>query len=216
MRIGRRLAVVALLLAAASSGEAATVIGAVGRLQGGCEGVSEGATRTLAAGAPVHLDETVSTGAGARRELTFEDGTVLTLGEKARVTVDRFVYRPRATGNAFRATTIGAFRFVSGQLHKTAGSTAEVATPVATIAIRGTDFWGGPIDGQYGVFLTEGAVSVRSGGRETVLNGPGQGVTLSVAPRLRGGAAGAAPVAGPVTVWPQARVDRAFAAVTFN
>jgi hypothetical protein len=26
-----------------------------------------------------------------------------------------------------------------------------VSTPVAALAVRGTDFWAGPIDGQYGV-----------------------------------------------------------------
>lgn len=215
-----RAAAVLLLLFLPLPAFAATVIGSVTRVKGDCQGTSEGTVRALAAGAPVHLDEVVATGDGARLALTFEDGTVLTLGEKAKVTIDRFVYRPRGLGNVFRATTIGAFRFVSGSLGKTAASSVEVTTPVATIAVRGTDFWGGPIDGVYGVFLSEGAVTVSSGGRDTVLDAPGEGVTISPLPRPRGtaeeGGSGGGPVAGDVTVWPQDRVARAIATVTFD
>jgi hypothetical protein len=82
-----------------------------------------------------------------------------------------------------------------------------VTTPVATIGIRGTDFWGGPIDEQaLGVFLIEGAVSVSNAAGEAILDQPGQGTNI--------GAPGAAP--GPVTIWPQDKVDRAFATVTFQ
>jgi len=212
-----RAAAIALILLLPLPALSATVIGAVTRVKGACEGTSEGTVRVLSAGAPVHLDEVVATGDGARLALTFEDGTVLTLGEKARVTIDRFVYRPRGLGNVFRATAIGAFRFVSGNLGKTAASAVEVTTPVATIAIRGTDFWGGPIDGAYGVFLAEGAVTVSSGGRDTVLDAPGEGVTIVVRPRLRGAAPGTGgAVAGAVTVWPQDRVARAIATVAFD
>ena len=212
----RRAAAVLLLLLLPLPALAATVIGAVTRIKGDCQGTSEGTVRALAAGAPVHLDEVVQTGDGARLALTFEDGTVLTLGEKARVTIDRFVYRPRGLGNAFRATTIGAFRFVSGNLGKTAASSVEVTTPVATIAIRGTDFWGGPIDGVYGVFLSEGAVTVSAGGRDTVRDARGVGVTMAAEPRRRGTAEGGGAVAGDVTVWPADRVARAIATVTFD
>ena len=83
---------------------------------------------------------------------------------------------------------VGPFRFVSGQVSKLASADVSVTTPVAIVGIRGTEFWGGPIDDQVlGVFLIEGAVSVSNAAGQQLLNSPGQG-TNSAAP-------------GPVTFW---------------
>jgi hypothetical protein len=194
-------------MAASSSAtaSAATQVGAVTRVQGSCVGVSDGTTRTLDKDVPVHLAEVISTGDAARLEIGLDDGTTLTLGENARLVIDRFVYRPSESLDALAVSTRGAFRFVSGAF-KTASSTVSVQTPVATLGVRGTDFWGGPIDGAYGVFLLEGAVSVTTNVGEVVLDDPGEGVNLEgidVAP-------------GPVTIWPEDKTARAFATVTFN
>ena len=35
-----------------------------------------------------------------------------------------------------------------------------MSTPVADIGVRGTEFWGGPINAKYGVLLLEGEVTV--------------------------------------------------------
>ena len=74
------------------------------------------------------------------------------------------------------------------------------------IAVRGTSFWGGPIDGGFGIALFEGSISVTSGGVTTVLDAPGSGVNIP--------AAGGSP--GPVTIWPVEKVERAAATVTFE
>ena len=52
-----------------------------------------GATATTV-GAPVHMNDQLLTGANARLQVTFRDGTVLTLGENAKVVVDRYVTIP--------------------------------------------------------------------------------------------------------------------------
>jgi hypothetical protein len=102
---------------------------------------------------------------------------------------------------------VGALRFLSGQVSKLARSDVSVTTPAATIGIRGTEFWGGPIDNQVlGVFLIEGAVRVSNAAGARILNRPGQGTNIA--------RAGAAP--GPVTIWPQDKVNRALATVTFQ
>lgn len=194
-----------LLLAAAGSAEAATAIGKVTRLQGECVGLFEGKTTPLAEGAAIHLDETITTGADARLELTFEDETKLTIGEKASVKIDAFVYQPRGLGNRFGAAITGPFRYVSGKLMKTSASSAEVETPFATIGIRGTDIWGGPVDGKSGVFLFEGAATVTNNAGAAALDTPGEGVDIETA----------APP-GPVTNWPREKIDRAIATVTFR
>src|SRR4029453_16797558 len=99
-----------------------------------------GRSEALVEGATIYLDEVVSNAARSKLELTFEDGTTLTLGKKARVALDTFVYRPRGQGNEFKLSAAGPFRFISGALTKTPGSVAMVDTPIATIGIRGTDF----------------------------------------------------------------------------
>jgi hypothetical protein len=193
----------ALTVAAA---HAATPIGSVARIQGVAERVQGAGGEALAPGSRIYLDEAIRTGAGARLELLFLDGTRLTVGENARLTLDRYVYRPAEAGSRLSFAVAGAFRFVSGKLGKAPAARVSVRTPVATIGVRGTDFWGGPIDRQYGVFLIEGSVVVTSATGRATLSRPGSGVNIR--------RPGAAP--GPVTEWPADKVRRAVATVTFG
>jgi hypothetical protein len=182
-------------------------IGVVSRIQGAASGTRGGSAQTLAANDRVFLDEVISTGDAARLEITFVDQTKLVLGSKAELRLDTYVFDPRATNGRVNFRLRGAFRFVSGQIAKLANSDVSVTTAVATIGIRGTDFWGGPIDDQaLGVFLIEGAVSVSNAAGQQILNQPGQGTNIA--------AAGAAP--GAVTFWPADKIGRAFATVTFQ
>jgi hypothetical protein len=205
-----RLIIVALTLLSGFAGDqvaAQEAIGTVSRIQGEASGTHGSATRALAVNASVILNETVTTGAAARLEVTFKDNTRLTLGENAKLTLDRYVFNPAAGRGTIRFKVVGALRFLSGQVSKLARSDVSVTTPVATIGIRGTEFWGGPIDDQVlGVFLIEGAVRVSNAAGARILSRPGQGTNI-----VR---AGAAP--GPVTFWPQDKVNRAIATVTFQ
>jgi hypothetical protein len=88
-----------------------------------------------------------------------------------------------------------------------ARSDVSVTTPFAAIGVRGTEFWGGPIDDQaLGVFLIEGAVRVSNAAGARILERPGQGTNIA--------RSGAAP--GPVTLWPPDKVNRALATVAFQ
>jgi len=205
-----RLIVIALMLLPGLAGGQATAqvaIGTVSRIQGEADGTLGNTTRPLSLNVSVFLNEVVSTGEAARLEVTFADDTRLTLGEKARLTLDTYVFDPAAGSGTTKFAVIGAFRFVSGLLSKPATSSVSVTTPIATIGIRGTEFWGGPIDDQaLGVFLIAGAVSVSNAAGEQILNQPGQGTNIATP--------AAAP--GPVTFWPSAKVNRALAAVAFQ
>jgi hypothetical protein len=207
--VHRLIVVAATLLAVLPAGRAAAqqAIGAVSRIQGGATATLGSTARPLSLNAPVFLNEVVTTGETARLEVTFTDDTRLTLGEKARLTLDAYVLNPAPGSGAIRFAVVGAFQFLSGQLSKLAPASVSVTTPVATIGIRGTNFWGGPIDNQaLGVFLIEGTVSVSNAAGEQVLSRPGQGTNIATP--------GAAP--GAVTVWPQDKVNRALAAVAFR
>jgi hypothetical protein len=205
----RLLPIAAALLSgfACGSAEAQEAIGTVSRIQGEVSGTRGGNATALELNTSVFRNETVSTGKAARLELTFADTTRLTLGENAKLTLDRYVFNSTAGRGILKFGVAGAFRFLSGQLSKLASTDASVTTPFATVGIRGTEFWGGPIDDQVlGVFLVEGAVSVSNAAGQRILNRPGQGTNIA--------ASGAAP--GPVTFWPQDKVNRAIATVTFR
>jgi hypothetical protein len=194
-------------IAADLSSAADAQIGAVTRLQGEAFWRAGQTLAQLAIGAPVFENQKVGTGEAARLELTFDDGTKLTLGEHADMTLDTFVYDPAHGTGKMALAVKGAFRFVSGQISKQPNKEVAVATPVATVGIRGTEFWGGPIDDQtLGVFLIDGEVSVTNAAGEQVLDTPGQGTNIANP--------GDAP--GPVTLWPQDKVQRALATVTFQ
>jgi hypothetical protein len=195
------------LLLLGGSAAAEDSIGAVDKLQGEATGTLSGETNSLAPATTVFLNEIVATGSEARLEIGFEDETTLTLGEQAKMTLDSFVYAPAQGAGSIKMRVVGAFRFATGQAAKLAGTTVTVTTPVASIGVRGTEFWGGPIDDQaLGVFLIEGEVTVSNAAGTQVLSEPGQGTNIA--------APGAAP--GPVTFWPQDKVDRALATVTFQ
>lgn len=205
----RLIVIAVMLLSALAAGRAAAqeAIGAVSRIQGEASGTRDDATQSLDLNTPVFLNEIVSTGEAARLEVTFADNTRLTLGEKAKLTLDRYVFNPAAGSGTLKFGIEGAFRFVSGQVSKLANFDVSVTTSVANVGIRGTEFWAGPIDNQaLGVLLIEGAVNVSNAAGQQILNQPGQGTNIATP--------GAPP--GPVTFWPQDKVSRALAAVAFR
>lgn len=112
-------------------------------------------------GSAVRMNDQLRTGAKARLEITFRDQTKLTLGENARVAVDRYVYNPsRSTGVLTVEAAQGAMRFVTGKIGKMQDRNVTVVTSHSALAVRGTDVWVGPINGQYGVLLLKGNVGV--------------------------------------------------------
>jgi hypothetical protein len=187
--VASAIIVAATLLSSFAGHQAAAqeAIGAVSRIQGAASGARAGATQALSLNAPVFLNETVSTGAAARLELTFKDDTRLTLGENAKLMLHRHVFNPAAGRGSIRFRVVGALRFLSGRVSKLARSDVSVTTPVAAVGIRGTEFWSGPIDDQaLGVFLIEGAVRVSNAAGVQILNRPGQGTNIARGGRSAG------------------------------
>ena len=117
-----------------------------------------------AVGTLAHMNDELRTGAKARLQVSFRDSTELTLGENATVVVDRFVFDPdEGTGEALLKTGVGAFRLATGKISELKNKKITVSTPFATLGVRGTDFWWGPIDGRFGVLLlTESKLEVRN------------------------------------------------------
>ncbi|MET0870551.1 MAG: FecR family protein [Methyloceanibacter sp.] len=176
-------AVLGLLLAAHLAGAAGTEgadpVGRVNKVQNAAQVISASGPAAAVIGTEVRMKDELRTGADARLQVTFRDNTVLTLGENARLIIDRYVYEPeRGIGEAALKAAAGAFLFATGRMNSLKDKNILVSTPLATIGVRGTEFWGGPIDGQYGVFLIEGEITVTSQGGSVTLSGGGQGTDI--------------------------------------
>ena len=135
--------------------------------------------RTAAVGTPVYMNDQLRTGANARLKITFSDGSDLTLGENARVVIDQFVYNPnKSKGAVVLSAAQGAVRFAGGKIENMQEKKVLVNTPSAALAVRGTHFWAGPIDGQYGVLLEQGRLNVSNQRGAVTLSRSGQGTDI--------------------------------------
>src|SRR5262249_19810481 len=155
-------------------------------------------------GTLAHMNDELSTGAKARLQVSFRDSTQLTLGENAKVVVDRFVFDPDAgTGQAIIKTGVGAFRMATGKISELENKKISVSTPFATIGVRGTDFWWGPIDGRFGVLLlSQSKVEVSNEAGSVLIDKAGYGTDID--PGKGGNGAPSRPYK-----WDEAKIERA-------
>ncbi len=92
--------------------------------------------RVLRIGIDVQANEVITTNAKDRAHLVFLDGTSLTVGPNAQLTIDRFVFDPATkTGDLAITASKGVFRLVGGKISKT--KPIAIVTPSGTIGIRG-------------------------------------------------------------------------------
>lgn len=159
----------------------------------------------LSAGQTLASGERLTTGAASRLELSFSDGTKVTLGENSDLTIADFSFAA-SQGSARLNARSGAFLVSTGAIARLPGRPFVVTTPVASIGVRGTRFWAGTLDRPLEVLLLDGAVTVRSKGGSVDLEEAMQGTDIS--------AAGAAPA--PPARWKPERVERALRAVAFD
>lgn len=91
----------------------------------------------------IAIGNDIVTGANSMTQLLLLDKTSFTVGAKARIKIDRFVYDPADDASSVGASVAkGAFRFMSGRSIKRGKAKSSVNTPVASIGIRGTIFEG--------------------------------------------------------------------------
>jgi hypothetical protein len=158
-------------------------------------------------GTVVNMNDVLLTGPGGRMEVTFRDKTTLVLGENARVVIDRYVFNPEASTGALILNTSGAaYRLATGRLSEMQNKKITVNTPVASLGVRGTEFWWGPVENYYGVLLVHNssvAVSNRFG--SATLNRAGWGTDIRP---------GSAP--GRPYQWPPGKINNALPSTAFN
>jgi hypothetical protein len=157
------------------------VIGTIVELEGTATVTPDGGEAEPAAiDQHVHLNDTVNTGKESRVFIAFIDDTKMTLSENTKMTIDDYVFDPdNNKDNKARYSVLeGAFQYVSGLIGHKDNPDVKVETPVGSIGIRGTDFWGGKLDGEYNVAVNEGQVGVANKKGESVIN-KGEGTSIS-------------------------------------
>jgi len=206
LRVLAALIVLTTPLIAGAAAQDTDRVGLVNKVENEAQVISASGATTATVGTPVHMKDELRTGANGRLQVTFRDNTVLTLGEHASVAIDRYIYDPdHGIGETVLQATKGAFRFATGRIKELKDHKIAVSTPVADIGVRGTEFWGGPLD-KYGVLLLEGEVAVSNQAGSVVLSKPGQGTDIP-SPLDAPGAPSA---------WPTDKVARAIETVTLH
>lgn len=150
----------------------------------------------------IKQQDKVTAGSKARAQFRFNDGTLTTLGANSEMLVKQYLWQKGEQTPAAEFTLVkGVFRTVTGLITKVKDPKFTVHTPMGSIGIRGTDFWGGYLDDNaVDVLFIDGDHSIEvSNEFGTVhLIKPGQGTTLK---------AGKAP--SRPTTWPAEKVQRA-------
>jgi hypothetical protein len=126
-----------LLSAPFTIGDAAAKVGVTSATDGDPLGKPpQEAERVLRIGIDVQANELITTNANDRAHLVFLDGSSLTVGPDAQLTIDKFVFDPTTkTGELAINASKGVLRLVGGKISK--GSPITITTPSSTIGIRG-------------------------------------------------------------------------------
>ena len=155
----KRFVLLAAALMIGGAAEAAPEVGKATAITVEVKGDAAGDIRTLKTGDQVFQEEVIATDAKGVGQFEFLDNTKLAIGPGSSVKLDRFVYGLDRTATAVSIQlTKGAFRFISG---KSASTAYQIATPTATIGVRGTTFDVFVADdGEMAVAMINGGVDV--------------------------------------------------------
>ena len=171
------------------------IVGAVSEITGEALAQLHDQRRKLEHKSVLYLGDTINTGAQSRLLALLGRKASLRLGANTKVRIDQFLVNTRGV----LVLDSGAFMLdTAGKLPKG----MEVQSPFALIAVRGTRFFAGPIDGIFGVFVSKGAVDVIAGNK-TVRLRAGEGTDIA--------RPGDEP--GPVKKWGKPKIDKAMALV---
>ncbi|MCA6109249.1 nidogen-like domain-containing protein [Bradyrhizobium cenepequi] len=123
--------------AQAGAPPAANLVGHIAKMTGSASVVRGGVTVELHNSEAVYQNDVVQTGSGSTLGLVLNDGTTFNLNANARLMLNELTYDASSSSNSSLITLVqGAASFVAGQVARTGDM--KVATPIATMGIRGT------------------------------------------------------------------------------
>lgn len=206
MRIVITILIISCMVLLTAPGYAASKsIGTITRIQAGAEINGTPVNNN----APVHAGDIITTNETGRVSVTFKDDSLLTVGGSSEFIIDSFAYSDDDSAKeALLRLTKGAFRIITSTVVDTDPENFKVITPLATIGIRGTDFWGGFLTAdELDVIMLKGkGVIVTTEGGTATIDTPGFGLTVPDPTK--------APL--PPKQWGHTKVSRATATVTFE
>lgn len=175
---------VSLILATAQAFAAAFVAQAV-KTRGDIRITRDGADIACSMGTAVQLGDVIKTGADARLRLRFVDGSILTLGENTKLSVDLF-----AIDAANKSRTV-VLTVLEGIVNASAAKSGEskfdyqIKTGAGYSAVRGTRWIVGFRQSLMGVYVLNGTVEIgaNSGKPPVMING-GQWASIDAAGAL--------------------------------
>jgi hypothetical protein len=139
---------------------------------------TDGTEKTpLAAGSPVGVGDTIVTADGAKVDLRFADGSLLTVGPSSQVKISQ--YAPAADGGeALMSLLSGILKLIVNDGAHWRRFAVESETAVASV--RGTEWLVDAGAGTTAVFVLRGSVEVAGRGTQPgmVTLGPGQGTDV--------------------------------------
>ena len=103
----------------------------------------DGQTLRLKRGDKIKQEDRVVTGKDARLMVRMNEDSIITLGENTQMLFNSWSYKNNQADNHGHLELLdGVFRFVTGKITQQPNPDLSVKTPVATMGIRGTDFFG--------------------------------------------------------------------------
>src|SRR5258708_16270703 len=136
----------AALVSAACAGETSAAAGRVDFASGGATVAGpDGRQRPLAKGADLDKGDTVRTDAIGRAQIRFSDGAYVSLQPNTEFSIKDYNFQGKTDGSerGIFGLARGAMRTVTGLIGRVNRNRYQVATPTATVGIRGT---GGQIE----------------------------------------------------------------------
>lgn len=154
---------------------AARTVGSVVAQAGRAKARQGRAARVLELGSAILHGDLVWTGSGSgtKLKIRFLDETEITIGRRARLTIDAFVYKAGdASSRCETSLDAGAFKVVGGLISKIAPDKTTIKTPACVIGIRGTEGVGVYSRSKTTMcFLSGKAISVANSAGRTLLTG---------------------------------------------
>ena len=186
----------AMLLPGAAAAQSEDKAGAVEELKGEAFAEKDAKRRNLEPAAPLYIQDQVGTGLSSRLTMRLGRDTMLKLGERARLVIDRYLV------DAGGVISLESGPMLFDRPRPNPKAPMQIRSSFGLIAVRGTRFFAGPSNGVFGVFVARGSVAVSGGGRRVVVRA-GEGTDIA--------SPGAQPT--PPKRWGEPRVRAALASV---
>lgn len=123
----------------ATARESSEVIGHIQHLTGAASVLRDSVVVPGVAGIALYRGDVVRTGKPGAAGVVLTDDTTISLGSGSEIALNDYAFQPKDGKFALALKMVkGTFAYVTGQIVKLSPESAQVQTPDATIAVRGT------------------------------------------------------------------------------